>query len=156
MIKKFALALALATAALAPVRMNAQTHIDESVAGYRIGRSPSEKFSLWGVPPVAQQSATNELISSLQAVGVISSGTSAVPTPLNLNGGAATVGSVTLGSGTTAVLFLTGTGSPIAGAVVAVPGVHYLVNTGTSSAEYIKLSGTGSSGWGVVTTGTGP
>ena len=178
------LAIAAVLAPLTPVR--AQTHFREEVSGYQIGRTASEHFSLWGVwPPVPQQSSTNDLLQSLEAIGILSSGT--VATPLNLNGGTLQVGAIVVGgtgygglfatptlvnptetSGTYAnpvvtgtltfgnMVFLTGTASPIGAAVVAAPGVHMLVNTGTSAAEYIKLSGTGSTGWGVVLTGTGP
>lgn len=72
-------------------------NVDNNAAGYHIGRSGSDLIGFYGATPVAQQSGTNDLISSLYNLGFLSSGTSA--TPLNLHNGALQVGTLTI-SGT--------------------------------------------------------
>lgn len=63
-------------------------------AGTKIGTSSSQKLGFFDATPVVQQPLTSDLLDSLQALGLIASGSG--NTPLNLTSGAVTAGAATL------------------------------------------------------------
>lgn len=107
-------------------RAQSAVHIKDTAAGYQLGTGPLQKIGFYGAAPVAQVSATNDLLLSIKRMGLVASGTNA--TPLNLNGGAVNN-----------VILTTGTASP---AFASQPnGSVYVLTTSTSAALYL-LSGT--------------
>lgn len=62
-------------------------------AGTKIGTSSLQKIGFFNATPVVQQPLTSDLLDSLQALGLIASGSG--NTPLNLTGGAVTAGAAT-------------------------------------------------------------
>ncbi len=140
LLKSSVILLILAVVALATLQANAAgpAPVNETGDGTQIGAHPWSGLGGWGAQPTAQQPAGTDPYTALQAFGLIASGTS------------------TTARAWSVFTLTTGTASPITTALVAPVGTLDLVKTGTSAALYLKLTGTGSAGWGLVTTGTGP
>jgi predicted ATP-dependent Lon-type protease len=109
--------------------------INDTGHGTQIGTSATQGVSFFGVSPVIQQSGAADLIATLAAYGLLSSGTQA--TPLNLHGGALTVGSITI-TGSSAWVTLTGS-QTLTNKTLTAPVLSAPVITGS-----MTLSGTAS------------